>query len=160
MKKVICVIMTFIIAAVFAGCGTDNTRKTESNAENTTGAAEITDANTDIDVDLAKLSSTMVYAEVSNMTSKPDEYIGKTVKMSGAFSFYHNEQTDKRYFACVIADATACCSQGLEFVLSGEHNYPDDYPEPGTNITVTGTFNTYSENGYTYCQLINARLAS
>ena len=60
------------------------------------------------------------------------------------------------YYACVIADATACCQQGLEFVLSGNHTFPDDYPEVGEEITVTGTFGTYEEGGYQYCQLTEA----
>lgn len=117
-----------------------------------------------IDVDLTKLSSTVVYSEVYNMMTAPESYIGKTVKMSGKFSIY--EATDDkgqllpggRYFACVIADATACCSQGLEFVLEGEHEYPEDYPPLGSEITVVGEFNTYLENGYRYCHLTGARM--
>ena len=62
----------------------------------------------------------------------------------------------KNYYACIIADATACCSQGLEFELSGQHTYPDDYPELGTNITVTGTFQLYQEGGGLYCHLTDA----
>ena len=33
------------------------------------------------------------------------------------------------YHACVIPDATACCAQGIEFTLAGDHRWPDDYPE-------------------------------
>ena len=117
-----------------------------------------------VDVDLTALSSTMVYSEVYNMMCTPDDYIGKTVKMEGQFAIY--QATDENgafipgqiYFACVIADATACCSQGLEFVLIGEHAYPDDYPELGAEITVVGTFQTYEENGYMYCHLIDAEM--
>ena len=65
---------------------------------------------------------------------------------------------DQIYFACVIADATACCSQGLEFVLAGEHTYPNDYPELGSEITVTGTFELYEEDGYQYCRLVDAEM--
>ncbi len=111
-----------------------------------------------IDIDLTKLSSTMVYSEVYNMMVTPENYLGKTVKMNGAFSIYYNAGLDQYYFACIIADATACCSQGLEFVLSGDYTYPDDYPELGSDITVVGTFNTYEEDGYVYCQLTDAGL--
>lgn len=110
--------------------------------------------NVDVDVDLTQLSSTMVYAEVSNMMSSPDEYTGKTVKMSGIFSVYVGET--QVYFACIIADATACCSQGIEFILAGNHSYPDDYPDLGTTVTVTGTFQTYEEDGYQYITLVDA----
>ena len=84
--------------------------------------------------------------------------------MNGTFTLYQGLDENgalipgQIYFACIIADATACCSQGLEFVLAGEHIYPDDYPELGSEITVVGTFQTYEENGYMYCHLIDAEL--
>lgn len=115
-----------------------------------------TKADTAVDVDLTQLSSTMVYAEVSNMLSAPEAYVGKVVKMQGAFSVYVGQT--QVYFACVIADATACCSQGIEFVLAGDHDYPDDYPQLGSNITVTGTFQTYEEDGYQYITLTDATM--
>lgn len=110
-----------------------------------------------VKVDLTTLNSTMVYSEVYNMVNTPDKYVGKTVRMRGSFSVY---KTDERnYYACIISDATACCSSGIEFVLAGEYAYPDDYPEEGSEITVTGIFDTYKENGQLYCQLSDAVLA-
>jgi hypothetical protein len=55
-------------------------------------------------------------------------------------------------------DATACCSQGIEFELTDDYVYPDDYPEDGGDICVVGTFDTYEEDGFTYCVLRDARL--
>ena len=111
-----------------------------------------------IDVDLTKLSSTMIYSEVLNMVQTPDNYLGKVVKMSGNFATTENTDQTKRYFACIIPDATACCSQGIEFVLAGKHEYPLDYPDLNAEITVTGVFDTYMEGDYQYCQLLNAVL--
>lgn len=109
-------------------------------------------------VDLTVLSNTMVYAEVYNMLVAPEDYIGRTVKMAGQFSIYQDSSTGVSYYACVIADATACCSQGIEFVLAGEHSYPEDYPALGTEIIVLGEFQTYSEDGMLYPHLVNAQL--
>ena len=111
-----------------------------------------------IDVDLTKLSSTMVYSEVYNMLYTPDDYIGKTVKMKGAFAYYEDPETKEQYFACIIADAMACCSQGLDFIPTEEYTYPDDYPELNAEITVTGTFEIYEKNGIKYCRLANAAI--
>ena len=111
-----------------------------------------------VDIDLTVLSGTMVYSEVYNMITSPEEYIGKTVKMDGAFAYYHDDTTGSDYFACIIQDATACCVQGIEFVLEGEHVYPEDYPELGAEICVTGVFDTYSEDDYVYCTLRSALL--
>ena len=112
-----------------------------------------------LDVDLTTLSSTMVYSEVYNMMYEPDRYVGKRIKMDGQFAVYEDPNTGAVYTACIIMDATACCSQGLEFVLAGEKTYPDDYPELGSEITVTGTFQLYGENGATYCHLVDAEMA-
>ena len=106
-----------------------------------------------IDVDLTTLSSTMVYSEVSNMMVNPDQYMGKTVKMSGTMSVYHDTDNGQDYYACVIADATACCSQGIEFETTDKL-----YPPEGSEVTVTGVFDTYEENGYQYCTLRGAEL--
>ena len=117
-----------------------------------------------VDVDLTVLSSTMVYSEVYNMLYyDPESYYGKTIKMTGVFSIYQMvvdgvAQPDPVAYGCIIADATACCAQGMEFVLEGDHTYPDDYPELGTEITVIGEFQPYEENGMTWYHLINARM--
>ncbi len=143
MKKVLCIILTLLVMASAAGCG---------NSNNVSPDAE------SYDVDLTELSSTMVYSEVYNMVTSPDNYLGKQIKMRGSFGVYQDQTTGKLYYACLIADATSCCSQGIEFVLEGDYTYPDDYPEINSVITVTGTFDTYEENGYRYCQLINAKM--
>ena len=90
------------------------------------------------------------------------EVLGENVKEEEVIEGMEAEEeegtpiSDQIYFACIIADATACCSQGLEFFLAGEYTYPDDYPELGTEITVSGTFETYDEDGYMYCHLVDA----
>ncbi len=113
-----------------------------------------------IDVDLSQVSATTVYAEVLGMIYEPEKYKGKTVKMKGNFSVYHDETTGKYYFACIIQDATACCSQGIEFSLKGDPKYPDDYPQEGAEITVIGTFDSYEEGNYLYLILRDAELVS
>lgn len=112
----------------------------------------------DVDIDLTMLSSTMVYAEVYNMMVSPSEYIGKSVKMNGQVALYQGvDETGAQIegqicFACIITDAAACCSQGIEFVLADNASYP----ELGSQITVTGRFQTYEKNGYVSCHLVDA----
>ena len=110
-----------------------------------------------VSVDLTKMNSTMVYSEVSNMVNTPENYEGRTVRMQGSFAVYEGD--GRNYYACIISDATACCQQGIEFVLAGENEYPKDYPAVGSEITVTGIFDTYKEGEQTYCQLIDAVMA-
>ncbi|MBO4706594.1 MAG: hypothetical protein J5647_12725 [Spirochaetaceae bacterium] len=113
-----------------------------------------------VDVDLTALSSTMVYSEVLNIMTAPETYIGKTLKMKGYYGYYHDEKTDKYYFACMIPDATACCAQGIEFILTDDYLFPDDYPQEGEIVTVAGEFMTYEEDGSTYFTLKDSKLLS
>ena len=112
-------------------------------------------ASGQVDVDLTKMSATMVYSEVYNMLAVPDDYIGKTVRMSGKFQIYEGE--GRNYYVVIIPDATACCQQGMEFILAD----PDAYPEPGRDVTVTGVFDTYYEGeSMRFCQLIDATVTN
>lgn len=111
-----------------------------------------------VDIDLTAMSSTMVFSEVSAMLAEPDSFLGKTVRMAGQFAIYEDPSTGNIYFACIVQDATACCSNGIEFTLEGEPEYPQGYPELGSEITVTGTFDKYEENGFYYITLRNAHL--
>jgi len=48
--------------------------------------------------------------------------------------------------------------EGIEFALTDDYTYPDDYPEEGGNICVVGIFDTYQEGDNTYCTLRNAKI--
>ena len=112
----------------------------------------------DVDIDLTSLSATFVYSEVFNMMVSPADYEGKKVKMEGTCNMYQDPDTGKKYYACIVQDATQCCSQGLEFVLDESEYTEDDYPEIGSDITLEGTFATYMENGNQYLTMLNAKL--
>lgn len=111
----------------------------------------------DIDIDLTQMSSTMVFSQVYNITMTPEDYQGKVIKMKGQFLSDLDTGTDTRYYACLILDATACCAEGLGFVPKDGYLYPEDFPEPDGEITVTGTFDYFWENEYIInCRLIDA----
>ena len=93
-----------------------------------------------VDIDLSRMSSTMVFTMVYKMVTEPEKFVGKIIKMKGAFSSYKDEETGRRFFGCVIKDALACCSQGLAFETAKVRRYPNDYPDEGSPITIIGTF--------------------
>ena len=113
-------------------------------------------AASDIDIDLTRLSSTMVYSEVYNMMNSPESYVGKMIRMDGKLAVY--KYPERNYYTCIIKDATACCQQGMEFLWAGNHKYPDDYPNEGDGIIVTGVFDIYYEGENKYVQLKDASL--
>lgn len=177
MKRLLCLLLAVCMTLSLCACGKGAERDTERGASARGASAsepqpspamtEPPQASADgAEVDLTVLSSTMVYAEVYNMLyNDPESYLGKTVRARGEFSIYQLVvdgvlQPDPVAYACIIADAAACCAEGMEFVLKDNLAYPDDYPEPGAEITVVGEFQAYEENGMTGYHLINARLES
>ena len=185
MKRIFCLLLAACMAVSLCACGKgrekDAGNDTLSSDEESSASAEIIPTPKEqetpegsepsqpsagkVDVDLTVLSSTMVYSEVYNMLyNDPAHYLGKTVKARGGFSIYQLVtdgvlQPDPVAYACIIADATACCAEGMEFVPEGDLTYPEDYPELGAEITVIGEFQSYEENGMTWYHLVNARLA-
>ena len=185
MKRLFCLLLAVCMMASLCACGKDSEKdagndasssneKSSASAESiptpkeqeTPGESEPSQPYAGkVDVDLTVLSSTMVYSEVYNMLYfYPEDYYGKTVKANGIFAIYQMvvdsvTQPDPVAYACIISDATACCAEGMEFVLEGDYTYQDDYPELGAEITVIGEFQSYEENGMTWYHLVNARLA-
>ena len=165
MKKVL-LIMLCVVALILTGCGQKDTTDTTANAVATaaptqtvqTAQAESSDTS---EIDLTSMSSTMVYSYVFNMISTPDDFIGQRFRIQGIYDEGLWEPTNQMYHYIIIADATACCAQGMEFVWGdGSHIYPDEYPEENAEIIVEGTFETYSEEGdpNLYCRLSDATL--
>ncbi len=183
MKKIICILLVLSMTALFAGCAEKETvsKKTQTS---TTGVNDILNSTTaaaqtvptslnipnnsglktkdsgDVDVDLTELNANMIYSQLYDMMTKPEEYSGKKVKLNGTFYTYEEPTTGKLYFSCFVADAAACCQQGLEFELINDYQYPVDYPAENAPITVSGIFETYMEGENMYCHLKDAVFAS
>ncbi len=150
MKKIITAILIISVCISFAACS-----KSKNDVDKNITTAPTTTEAKSVDLDLTALSSTVVYSEVYNMLITPDDYKGKMIKMKGNFNQYYDEESKKTYNAVIIPDATACCQQGLEFQLADNSN-PNF--EQGTEITVEGSFNTYSDGKFIYCYLENAQI--
>ena len=110
------------------------------------------------DYDFSRMDKTMMYTQIYNMLKEPDKYKGKVVRMQGTFGHYYDEKTGKHYFGCVVMDATACCSTGMEFSRKGKHDYPENYPKQDEPIIVTGTFSSYKEGKELFCELADAEI--
>lgn len=134
-----------------AGKGKSSKTKSKTNSNKSK-----TNSNK-IDVDLNNLNANVVYSQVFLMMTEPDKFIGKRIRMSGQFNVYAAQEGNPsgvtEYYAIIIADAQACCQQGIEFVWPG-HTYPEGFPEVKSNASVTGIFEVYEENGKKYCRLV------
>ncbi len=177
--KTICLLLSLLFVTALTGCGSSNTASRQggttnqvadtlnaqiaaaegepeepSASESSACVAYENDTEYDqVDYDLTQMSSDMVYSTVYNMMADPDSYVGKTVKMEGAFAVYTDQLTQETYYACLISDAAACCSQGLEFVWGDGSHAQSEYPSEGETVCVTGVYETYQEGEYLYCRL-------
>ena len=159
MKRVLCLLLALTAAFSLAACGDDAPTGTGNTAVpnvNELLNVSSTPANkyATVDIDLTAMSSTVAYSMVAKMWEEPDKYRGKTVRMKGAFAY--TQQGNNYYYACVVTDTTACCSQWIEFVTADARTKPADFPSQGTEITVAGVFGTYNEGDSLYCQLSDA----
>ena len=134
------------------GSGTENdsSQSTQSATQDSDGSAqdsssstydyygssfeEISAPKTDVELDLSKMNADLAYAFIFQIIVEPEKYEGKTVRMTGTFETFYDNEPYGRHDYCIITDVLACCAQGLEFesaIVSGV--------EPGQKITVSGT---------------------
>lgn len=98
------------------------------------------------EIDLTKMSPTMIYSHVFQMVMDPDSYNGKTVKVAGYFLTLKDPFGNDSW-TIIVPDATACCEQGLSF----KWDFGEYKPAEKTDITVKGKFTVSElENGLTY----------
>lgn len=138
-----------LLLLFIAGCG-----KKETDLPTAPTNGQTAEAREKERIDLTDMSSTMIYAEVYNMMVSPDAYLGKTIKIEGPYYPSYYEGTGKYYHYVIVEDATACCSQGLEFSWQGLHLYPEDYPEEGERIILEGVYKSYEEEGKIYYHIV------
>ena len=133
MKKVFLLPTALATVLLFSACGSAQVNKTA-------------------DLDLTQLSDTLAYSELVNITSRPSNYIGKTIRLKGQNMSFYSDETGTEYHAVFVNDATSCCAQGLEYCLADTSGYPAGE----TEITVTGTLTPYEEMGRLYYHLSDA----
>lgn len=105
-----------------------------------------------VDIDLTQSSETMLYSEVIDMGTSPENYVGKIIKVHGQYMFFHDEMSENSYPTVVVLDATKCCATGLVFELEGDAGYPQEDQE----FTVTGVLDYPSSEDCPFPILKNA----
>ena len=106
-----------------------------------------------VDIDLTVLSATVLSAELMNIIINSEDYLGKTIRVSGTYYNLFFEQTGSYYHYVITKAGDECCQEGMEFRLSGDPVFPDDFPRMRTIIEVEGVFSTYEELGREYYYL-------
>ena len=178
MKKFISIMMCLAVSAsLFTACGKKEFQESEKVSDTTAVSAGTTVPVTtektepeimpvkksdqlkkkkteEADVDLCTDNSVNNYNTLLKILISPDDYNGKTVKMHGTFSISKNR--GKNYYICTLSSGNGPNSQSLEFTLSKDYKYPDDFPAVDEEITIFGKLHTLNEGENKYCQIKDA----
>lgn len=146
-----------LASGVDAANGTQATTHVPSEEERSKALKAATSGTEGVDLDLTGLNGVMIYSQVFDMVSNPANYKGKIIRIEGNYGEFKDDATGNLYRACIIPDATACCQQGIEFVLKDDTNAEEDLVV-GMPVSVQGSFDTYYEGRIQYCTLRNAEL--
>ena len=110
-----------------------------------------------VDVDLTQLPQNLMYSQAYEIIYNTEQYIGKTIRICGPYNAYTDPETNEVHRACLIRDATACCTQGMEFELADQ---TQPLPEAEEEFIVSGVFDTYMTGPFLYCVLRDAKIES
>ena len=157
-KKCICSFISIILVIIlsFSTFASNATKVNNSNASKTTNKANTTNslASDEADLDLVKLNQTMLYSQLQVISNDYEKYLGKKIRLAGTMNVAMGEEAN--YYIVECSDTTACCSQGLEFIIKGGSTKPEDYPKTGDRVLVNGTLEKYYEGSKPYIHLVNS----
>ena len=106
-----------------------------------------------VDIDLTRMSVTMVSAQVWQMMVIPYDYLGLTVRVRGSYYTFLWDEADMQLHYVVLDLTAGCCGQAIEFILSEELINSIGYPVQNTPIEITGVFTYYEKFGYLFFYL-------
>lgn len=141
MKKIICVLLSLLLAATLCACGSSNTdsdsNNSEAKTEANTEAKGTTDMQTVLDPAEYVLYQNIFYNDMGS------DYDGKNVVKEGTFTTLIDKYNNKtRYYVWGYNDQTKCCDYQWEINITDAENIPSN----GSLVEVSGTFASSSDS--------------
>jgi hypothetical protein len=139
MKKLL---VLFLILFITAGC---TEKPPEQKEQGEQGEQTETLA---VDYDFTKYNTQMRESLFNSMVGDPDSYVGKVFRVRSEYIPHFDDETGQIHHFVIVEGLASCGPKPIEFMWSGERVYPDDYPQAGTIIEVTGVLGSYGEMGF------------
>ena len=106
--------------------------------------------------DVVELEEDMFIAQLNDIYLNSDEYLGKTIKYEGMFTWWYLDETNMPYYLVYRDSPGGCC--GTDGKAAFEVVWPDGsdkaYPNENDWCEVIGTLGSYEEDGYSYLHII------
>jgi len=140
------VVTTEDLSDIIAAAGTAEDTVTVSTQSQTSQ-----DQTDTADSDTIIIDDKVFIAMVSDIYANTDNYIGKTIKLSGLYDITKDDKTGKTYYSVYRCDTAGCCTCGIEVDWDDNFDYPS--PQQDQNVTATGVLDSYEENDQKYLVL-------
>ena len=96
-----------------------------------------------VDIDLTRMSVTMVSAQVMQIMLFPEDHIGQTIRIRGSHLSFDWLEADMVIHYVVLDLTAGCCGQGIEFILPKEIKEAIGYIPQGAVLDIVGIYSSY-----------------
>ena len=115
--------------------------------------------NLNVDLDLTILGDNMKVAEMFNIFTSPQDYLGNVLKVNGAYFAIDEPALGRLRHIILVVEADACCPPlGFEIILVDKNMFT--FPVDGTPIEVVGTFSIHEEQGMEFYYILIEKIVT
>ena len=150
------IILLLILILLLTSCNKKTPAQNTITSVETIPQAQVTVLTQKVDYDLSDMNFTMISSFFFQMLVEAETYENKTFKIKGKFQSFDNEENPAAlpYFSVIINDVTMCCQEGIDFIWTGDHKWPQDYPKQDQEITIIGKYIVTEEDGVSYSYIL------
>lgn len=162
MKKILAFALVLIAAVSLCACGGNASQNNGGSAVSNGSTLPVTEnaaaeeekiqkakelEKYDVDIDFSSMNKTMTTAQMSSIYNAPQDYVGKTVRLTATYQKFHSDETGKDYNIAFGYDDTGCCAAwNIEFYGDKVPENIEDY----STVSMVGKLAQYDEGGQKY----------
>lgn len=173
MKKIKGILLMLGCLIILAGCSNE-TGSTSLSSESTSVDAEETVENTNKSIenaypleseqvskvssqgDIIEITEKMYITYINDIYTNLEQYKGKKIKLEGMFTSQYDESVQETFYF-VYRRGPGCC--GNDGSMAGfEFTTKDSIPQENDWIEVTGTLDSYEQDGFIYLTLRDSQV--